>query len=224
MKIIQSSGSRAFTLIELLVVMSIIAGLAALALPAIGIGQQQLAKIKDINNLKQIGIGCKAYATDFDGDFPKGLDGSGNPLKTEPANANIAYRELFQRGIFKEERVFYSPGTPGAVKPDGDIGEPDMYNQALEKGENSYIYVWGQRDSSEPNDLLAGNPTVSGFQPTEKGWSVNEFHPRIHKGNGIVVLRVDGGAEFVQKRPGNETIVSTTKRRNSEGRVLGPDL
>ena len=131
MRYIRPMNSRAFTLIELLVVMSIIAGLAALALPAIGIGQQQLAKIKDVNNLKQIGIGCKAYATDFDGDFPKGLDGSGNQLRNEPANANIAYRELFQRGIFKEERVFYSPGTPGAVKPDGDIGEPDMYNEAI---------------------------------------------------------------------------------------------
>ncbi len=224
MRIKSLSGSRAFTLIELLVVMSIIAGLAALALPAIGIGQQQLAKIKDVNNLKQIGIGCKAYATDFDGDYPKGIDSSGDPLRNEPANANIAYRELFQRGLFKDEKVFFSAGTPGAIRPDGDIGEPDMYTEALEKGENSYIYVWGQRDSAEPNDLLAANPTVSGFQPTEKGWTVTEFHPRIHKGNGIVILRVDGGAEFVNKKPGGETIVSTTKRRNSEGRVLGPDL
>lgn len=224
MRMAYAAKTRGFTLIELLVVMTIIAGLAAMALPALQTGNRILARIKDTNNLKQIGLSCKAYAADFDGDFPRGLTGSGDALNNEPSTSNVAFRELFQRGILKDEKVFFSPGTPGARKPDGDIGEPDMYPRALERGENCYVYVWNQRESSESQDILAANPTASGFQPTEDGWVVSEFHPKIHSGLGIVVLRCDGGAEFVNKKPGSRTVISTTKRRNSEGRVIGPDL
>ncbi len=62
--------NRAFTLIELLVVISIIAVLAALIFPAY---QSMLARAdaaKCMSNLKQIGVGLFAFASENDGVFP----------------------------------------------------------------------------------------------------------------------------------------------------------
>ena len=63
-------SARAFSLVELLVVVSIIAVLASLLLPAIGLVREQAKSTKCRSNLRQIGVGCQAYASDHDGVLP----------------------------------------------------------------------------------------------------------------------------------------------------------
>ncbi len=62
---------QGFTLIELLVVISIIAVLAALLLPAIGLVKEQANVVTCKSQLRQLGLVILAYAEDNETDIPK---------------------------------------------------------------------------------------------------------------------------------------------------------
>ena len=64
------SMRSAFTLIELLVVISIIAVLAALLLPAIGLIKFTAVGNKCMSNQRQIVMGILSYTTDWEGNLP----------------------------------------------------------------------------------------------------------------------------------------------------------
>jgi len=67
-------ASDGFTLIELLVVISIIAILAAMLLPTVGLVRDIARAANCASNLRQLGLAFHAYADSFDGRFPPMCD------------------------------------------------------------------------------------------------------------------------------------------------------
>ena len=61
---------KKFTLIELLVVIAIIAILAAMLLPALSASRESARSSKCTSNLRQIGIFCAMYSSDWEDYFP----------------------------------------------------------------------------------------------------------------------------------------------------------
>ena len=85
---------RAFTLIELLVVISIIAVLAALLLPAIGLVRDQARAVVCSKHMGQVGLAHIAYGGDNDGAIPW------------PANYTQANPQLFSDYISTSDHVW----------------------------------------------------------------------------------------------------------------------
>lgn len=149
--------NQGFTLIELLVVITIIAILASLAVPTFNVIQNKANQMKGTSNCKQIITSLKVYASDNDGAYP-----DSDP--TRPQSSNDAFRLLLVQDILQDERVFGCPASP--FIPDGNVGLPPLFAEAVGPGENHWVLTAGQTSSSSSiMPLVFENPISPGWPP-----------------------------------------------------------
>jgi prepilin-type N-terminal cleavage/methylation domain-containing protein/prepilin-type processing-associated H-X9-DG protein len=89
--------TRGFTLLELLLVISIIAILASLLMPAIGVARQKADSIVCANNLKTIGASVQLYLGDHSNMFPciePVVTGSGSQIYSSYTNIGTVYQSM----------------------------------------------------------------------------------------------------------------------------------
>jgi prepilin-type N-terminal cleavage/methylation domain-containing protein len=75
---------RAFTLIELLIVITVIAVLAGMLIPAIGMIRVKMNDVKCMSNLRNVGIGIETWRQDHDDAFPGRLKDLYSKAKNGP--------------------------------------------------------------------------------------------------------------------------------------------
>lgn len=173
MKTTAPSGGRlrrGFTLVELLVVITVIAILAAIAIPTTQTALRTARGARETSNLKQVVSSLGQFKADT-GVFP-GQRYADNQSSGEGGgsvnSSNDAFRQLFEAGVADQglEPLFWVEGAEvSPLKPDGKTtGSSGEYaeNETLKSGNVGWAYVHNLPSSPPSNAPLAMDALASG--------------------------------------------------------------
>ncbi len=157
-----------FTLIELLVVITIIAALAGLLLPALSSAKEKGRRIACASNLRQVGVGMLAYASD-----------NGNHLPTAAANTAGNWDSALVTNNYITAGVFLCPDDRTVRTA------PRTYAIGIGSGGNaSHYWIAGSRISCTllTNSLvalcteIANSGTIGGGSTFQDATTVKSAH------------------------------------------------
>ncbi|MBA3964038.1 MAG: type II secretion system protein [Chthoniobacterales bacterium] len=195
--------NSAFTLIELLVVITIIAILASIALPVFNGVTERANQTKDLSNAKQVGLACKLFATDNNGTFPSRAPAADYNTATPLATGNFsndAFWWLFPNYLQTEDifAVAGSAWTP--TNPDNTLDAPGSTTRTLTlaAGQNSYAYVAGLTDTTNPAFPLLAD----GFSSTIPNYVVSKSLPGgVWAAKKAIVIFCDASGQIMKVTP-----------------------
>lgn len=183
---------RAFTLVELMVVISVIAVMAGMSIPAIGLIKRKVADMRCGHNLQQIGTAILAFRETHDDRFPDTLrtptyaSGSNTPVRT----SLIERKDELLAGM---DKIFICPRDPGkGLHVQGDIDAADPFGRHEQWDDLKYLHEPGCSYLYEANGQVV----------TSQG-AIDHFLIGLPKANHPVGPITWATAKSIQQRTGN---------------------
>lgn len=186
-----------FTLIELLVVISIIAIIAALAMPAFADFMLKGRMTQQLNDGRQLYLGLRNYAaeTSHGGAFPAYKDP--DDANTLVQNSNEAMEILIPR--YLDQKTITTNKNSAWCKV---TAKSEQTANKVLPGECDWVYVRGLKDSSNSRWPILANA----FSPGTTTYVADQSKPGgVWKGGRSVVIWAGGSAEITENKEQGET-------------------